>query len=476
MKTDKIIVFFVVLAMLFWNPVSYYILYSQTPIYDSNAIKLAFWTVFILCILLMYLIKKGYTNKTTINLIFTFSFTSLIFGLIVIINLGLGFLLPSNKLNKNDINIGIQKKEGLIFEPNSKASYKTIEFDYTANINSLGLRDKEIAIDKGDNYRVLCFGDSWTFGWGVEVENSWPKQLESFLVAKGFRNIEIINCGQGGQFTSTYKKYMEKAIPLLKPDLVLVGVLQLDDLAQLYENNFNDFNEIPNTSNKPQPSFLSKSVFVIKNFIKSSTGNIVTIIKNKNKPKIVEVKTNWEISSLNLINSFNHLQKIRFYSLNDSVQNMFRTGNLNPGLLNYYINFTDRITIFNNPSHKSTLFAISEMKKDIKSMLEICSLNNSKMIFINMPTNIFTGHNVNRTPSDILNNYFMENNKIDSIYQSIAHENNLPYIELTRHFIDLEDKNKYFFKYDGHPNEIGYNEIAKYIGDQLIENKIIIKK
>jgi hypothetical protein len=35
-----------------------------------------------------------------------------------------------------------------------------------------------------------------------------------------------------------YKRNMKKAVPLLKPDLVLVGVLQLDDLAQPYENNF----------------------------------------------------------------------------------------------------------------------------------------------------------------------------------------------------------------------------------------------
>ena len=178
MKTDKIIVFFIALAMIFWNPLSYYILYSDTTIYGSSVVKLAFWIIFILCVFFIFLIKKKFTNKIFINLIFTFSFSSLVFGFVVFVNLVLGLFLSNNELEEVNNNKGKPKKEGLIFEPNSKATYKTNEFDYTAIINSLGLRDNEIDIVKGDRYRVLCFGDSWTFGWGVDLENSWPKKLE----------------------------------------------------------------------------------------------------------------------------------------------------------------------------------------------------------------------------------------------------------------------------------------------------------
>ncbi len=51
-------------------------------------------------------------------------------------------------------------------------------------------------------------------------------------------------------------------------------------------------------------------------------------------------------------------------------------------------------------------------------------------------------------PSDILNNYFEENNKIDSMYRSVASLNGVPYIELTKHFISLSDKENYFFLFD----------------------------
>jgi lysophospholipase L1-like esterase len=177
-----------------------------------------------------------------------------------------------------------------------------------------------------------------------------------------------------------------------------------------------------------------------------------------------------------MIKDFKHWQKIRFSTLNDSVQVLFKNGELEPGLLDHYINYPDRITIFNDQNHPATNFAIQEMNNDFKKMSEICNKYNSDLIFINIPINYFTGHEVIRTPSDILNSYFEKNNNIDSIYRSIANTNNLPYIELTNHFIGLQNKSEYLFKYDGHPNEKGYEEIAKYIGRQLIEKNHMIKK
>jgi len=86
---------------------------------------------------------------------------------------------------------------------------------------------------------------------------------------------------------------------------------------------------------------------------------------------------------------------------------------------------------------------------------------------------MFTGHQVIRTPTDILDPYFVSNNKIDSIYRSLATENNIPYIEMTQHFISLPDKTGYFYRFDGHPNARGYKEIGNFIGEQLLLMKYI---
>ena len=57
------------------------------------------------------------------------------------------------------------------------------------------------------------------------------KQLEAHLRQRGHK-VEIANLGRGGTYPRNYADVAEKAIPLLKPDLVLIAVLQGDDLAQ----------------------------------------------------------------------------------------------------------------------------------------------------------------------------------------------------------------------------------------------------
>jgi hypothetical protein len=250
----------------------------------------------------------------------------------------------------------------------------------------------------------------------------------------------------------------------LKPDLVLVGVLQLDDLAQIFENKL--LGEAKGDINSPK--------YLLRSFLMASFGNYLKLVGPKDD-NIIDIKAVWEDNNGGLIKDFKGLRQLRFTTLSDTVQTLFKTGNLNPGLLNNYIDFPDRVTIFNNPIHPATKDAIQKMNNDFKDMKEVCKANDAALMFINLPMNYFTGHYVERMPSDILNDYYMDNNGIDSIYSSIANDNQIPYFQLTQHFKDLQEKDKYFFKYHGHPNELGYHEIAITIGKHLIENQYINK-
>ena len=465
-SNNNIYSFFIGLALLFWNPFSYFLIYGDTQFLYVREHNILYWIysiLFLSGITLIYLIKKNKFNETIKNIIFTIAFVGILFSSLVVVDRFIGLA------SKNEVEPD-QTQPGLIFQPKSKARYQTLEFDFVANINSLGLRDREIPIEKADKYRILCFGDSHTFGWGVNVENSWPKKLEQYLLANGYENIEVINCGRGGEYTSTYKKYLGKAVPLLKPDLVLVGALQLDDLAQLFENNF--ITNQPHKNFDGLVNFIKKLKIVFAKYLKYSFKNILSLRSNR-KDKTVEIKSNWETSANSMIKNFSHLQKVRFYTLDEKVQSLFKSGNLNASLLNYYIHYPDRTIIFNNPNHSATEFSTKEMNKDFREMKYLCDNHNANLIFVNLATNYFTGHTVIRTPTDFLNSYFEKNNNIDAIYRSIANANNLPYIELTKHFIGLKNKSAYFFRYDGHPNEKGYEEIARYVGKQLIQQGLL---
>ena len=96
--------------------------------------------------------------------------------------------------------------------------------DGDININSQGFRDKEYEVKKDKNvFRILCLGDSSTFGHGVQLQDTYHTLLENRLnkeFGQSRIRFEIINAGVTGytscQGLSLYKikgfKY--------KPDIV----------------------------------------------------------------------------------------------------------------------------------------------------------------------------------------------------------------------------------------------------------------
>jgi lysophospholipase L1-like esterase len=70
-------------------------------------------------------------------------------------------------------------------------------------INSRGLRDREFAyaVPPGVT-RILVLGDSITFGWGVPIEDSYPKVLERLLNADEPGRYQVLNGGVGNYTTS----------------------------------------------------------------------------------------------------------------------------------------------------------------------------------------------------------------------------------------------------------------------------------
>src|SRR6266550_2312638 len=121
---------------------------------------------------------------------------------------------------------------GLIFPRNVTRHFQTPEFSFTTTTNSLGFRDRDFSQSKTVRARIVTLGDSFTYGWGVEAEESWPKALEQRLRSSGL-DVEVANLGKHGASPRDYADIAEKSISLLHPDVVIVGVLQGDDLAQM---------------------------------------------------------------------------------------------------------------------------------------------------------------------------------------------------------------------------------------------------
>ena len=101
------------------------------------------------------------------------------------------------------------------------------------DIDERGFRGKTDPLTFGrDEVRVVCLGDSCTFGKGVQEKESWPRQLESRLRARGIDEAVVLNLGINGGHTRVYHEIFQETVKELKPSLVVVGF------------NINDF---PNT-------------------------------------------------------------------------------------------------------------------------------------------------------------------------------------------------------------------------------------
>ncbi len=87
-------------------------------------------------------------------------------------------------------------------------------------INSDGFRDDEYEIEKGQNRRIILLGDSLTFGWGVEKEQSFEHLLERKFNA--IAPTEIINFGTGDYNTTQEVNLFEEKGLRYRPDAVFL--------------------------------------------------------------------------------------------------------------------------------------------------------------------------------------------------------------------------------------------------------------
>ena len=67
-----------------------------------------------------------------------------------------------------------------------------------------------------DVYRVAVFGDSLTYGAGIENEWTYSSQLQR-LMGRDYR-IEFINLGVAGAQSEDVLRRMRKMVPILKPE------------------------------------------------------------------------------------------------------------------------------------------------------------------------------------------------------------------------------------------------------------------
>jgi len=124
---------------------------------------------------------------------------------------------------------------GYKLTPDFKAESDLGEFCYGIKINSNGLRDNDYLDNQEAATVILGLGDSFTFGTGVDFQDSYLYQLEELLQDKE-KNFKVINAGVPGYGTKQEIEFLKKCGEYYSPDIILVGFTISNDP---YDNLYN---------------------------------------------------------------------------------------------------------------------------------------------------------------------------------------------------------------------------------------------
>ena len=98
-------------------------------------------------------------------------------------------------------------------------------------INSEGFRDYYYPQTKFNNtFRIVAFGDSHTFGLGVELNDSYPKQLEAMLNNNLTIKYEVLNFGMPGYNTQQSVELFKSCGLNYSPNMIILTYFLNDDM------------------------------------------------------------------------------------------------------------------------------------------------------------------------------------------------------------------------------------------------------
>lgn len=365
---------------------------------------------------------------------------------------------------------------GLIFPPQSTFRYQTPEFNFTANINSLGFRDREFDLDKSGKFRILTVGDSFTYGWGVEAEDSWPKLLETRL-RRMRDSVEVANLGQPGASPATYAQVVDKSVPALKPDLVIVCILQGDDLVPAERWVKSAESLTASSRERPASPPLSPTLRSrISDVGRRMYPNFLRLMNSRiPQPPLNAV---WKNQADSIVEGLTPGEREQFDKVDAPIRRAFVNGELNPALIQGAVkqpNFFLQTIDINNPEVKSL---ISTMARHLTLIKETADKYHCKVIVISIPYKVFASRRDVESSKRLGLNLLpemAESDAADRAIEAACQKAGVKFHAVTNEFRQVANTTHLFYEMDGHLNPAGHqvfaNLLAPLLGQALFEAK-----
>lgn len=351
----------------------------------------------------------------------------------------------------------------LLYPPHMVADYETNEFKFTVKTNAYGLRGPDFDAQKRHAIRVLALGDSFTFGWGVNAEETWIRRLEHQLRAEGL-DIEILNLGAPGASPPLYSRYLSHAIHVLKPDYVLINLLQGDDIEQTYArgDKLDEFD----LSGKAR----TWSRILFPNFSGLSQARRDRL-QQHSKGLWVLITPEWKSMAQEIFEGFDGEERERFERLDPNLRQDFLAGRMNPILIRHLVDSNDGIgkTLLGIDADTRLRYA-EKTAEYLTRIRRMCEKHDAIAIAISVPSGIYNSPEIHATRLELgaaLPPEALETNVADETAQLACDLAAIPLITVSDAFREVALQRPLFYPIDTHFNAEGNRAFADVLAPAL---------
>ncbi len=342
----------------------------------------------------------------------------------------------------------------LIYPPNAVITYQTAEFECVAHTNNLGFRGPAFSLDPFHNkFRVITLGDSFTYGWGVGEEETWSSALSRQLT-EGGASIQIANLGWVGKGPTDYANLAEKAVPLLKPDLIIVAILMGDDIQQV-------------KAVEKAPEVESFSVIVFQKLYPHLSEKLLQPYDSKggldNYRKIAAegLPAYWQSLAQAALQRMSPDELRRFESLAPEIKENFQAGLINPSLVYLAMHhpgyFLESVEI-TAPEIRQK---INQLARELERIKKVAADHQAKVMVVAVPYGTYVSerymNNSRRLGFAVAPE--MLSSAPDDVIASAARQAGLPFVSVLDSFKRHQGQDL-FFEQDGHFTAAGQKLLA----------------
>jgi hypothetical protein len=333
-----------------------------------------------------------------------------------------------------------------------KESYRTSEFDVVASINTFGFRGVERQVTRG---QIVTIGDSFTFGWGVNDQDTWQAALALKLRSRG-TPLSVYNLGRPGADPDAYLDFARTYIPVLKPRLVIIGIHQGHNPGQVLERL--DSPPPPGPPTSLYQSLKSHTMDALPGLYGAARALRVLLGGSPSSADIV-VTEGWP-------EYFPHVISMENAKFPEDITQMARSGNLNPYLLELAARYPRHYVAAYEPA------AINRVEPRIQEILgQITSMSEAQgasVILLSLPDRVYFDSANNEITARIgFELPAPQSCVMDDLVERLARSLNVGFMTLTNEIRRRSDRDDLWFAYDGHLTAKGNGIIADYIDTRI---------